>query len=587
MSVTDEIRSKLNIIDFISEYIHLEKKGKEYRGLCPFHNEKTPSFYVSEDKQLYHCFGCQKGGDVIKFLCDYENISYPESIEILANRLGLSLNKQDFYKNNEAFQFKKNLLDIYKQAARFYVAGLYAANQTAATYLNERGLNKDIITKFGLGYAPNSLNNLYLHLKSKEYDDKTLLKSGLFRLNKHEKIIDWFQNRLMFPIFDKRSNVIAFGGRVLTPDAAPKYVNSPETELFSKKNHLYGIHLANKSRADYFIACEGYMDVIALNLAGFDNAVASLGTALTTAQLNLIKTYTEHLYLMYDSDEAGYNAIKRAIPLAVNAGLYLKVVSLKPYKDPDEFIKAKGKEELQKRIDEAINPVFFQADALYAKVSLNDPDSKTVFYKELTDILSDIPDEITRNGYIESSSVRYHLDYSLLKSNVDRVGYNKEIKSHNKKEKLQDISVHKTNTAYSKAQSLFLSWISEETVLFPHIKDIIKADDFTSPLFQKIYEQLYEALDNGKEVPYHQLMTDLNNEDSNIVSGILAKGSNFSKNEFTLKELIIKIKTEAYNKYKNDLNNGNIQEPNKLQANKILMDKKKYIEQLKNTNLTF
>lgn len=587
MGIIDDIKSNINIIDFISEYIHLEKKGREYRGLCPFHNEKTPSFYVSEDKQLYYCFGCQNGGDVIKFLSDYENISYLESMEILANRLGLSLDKQDFYKNNENLKLKKNLSDIYKQTARFYVANLYTSNQLAAAYLKKRGLNQDIITKFGLGYAPNSLNRLYLHLKSKEYDDKTLLKSGLFRLNKHGQMTDWFQNRLMFPILDKRSNVIAFGGRILTADTAPKYINSPETELFSKKNNLYGIHLANKSRADYFIACEGYMDVIALNLVGFDNAVASLGTALTINQLNLIKTYTEHLYLMYDSDEAGYNAIKRAIPLAVNAGLYLKVVSLAPYKDPDELIKAKGKEELQKRIDEAVNPVFFQADSLYKKVSANDPDSKTIFHKELTDILSDIPDEVTRNGYIESATLRYHLDYALLKSSVDKTGYHKEIKAHNEKEKQQDISVYKTNTAYSKAQSLFLSWISDEKAIFPYIKDIIKTDDFTSPLFKKIYEQIYEALDNEKEVPYHQLMTNLNNEDSNIISGILAKGSNFSKNEFTLKELIIKIKTEAYNKYKNDLNNGTIQEADKIQASKILMDKKKYIEQLKSTDLSF
>ena len=205
----------------------------------------------------------------------------------------------------------------------------------------------------------------------------------------------------------------------------------------------------------------------------------------------------------------------------------------------------------------------------------------------MTDILSDIPDEVTRNGYIESATLRYHLDYALLKSSVDKTGYHKEIKAHNEKEKQQDISVYKTNTAYSKAQSLFLSWISDETAIFPYIKDIIKADDFTSPLFRKIYEQIYEALDNEKEVPYHQLMTNLNNEDSNIISGILAKGSNFSKNEFTLKELIIKIKTEAYNKYKNDLNNGTIQEADKIQVSKILMDKKKYIEQLKSTDLSF
>lgn len=584
MNTADEIRSKLNIVDLVSEYVKLEKKGREYKGLCPFHSEKTPSFSVSEDKQVYHCFGCQKGGDIIKFLCEYENIGYLESLEILAKRAGVSLNEKSNYKNKKAFELKKNLFEIYKQAALYYVANLYGSNKTALNYLSSRHLNKNTASAFGIGYAPDTWNSLYLHLKAKGWDDGILLKSGLFLLNKHGKITDLFRNRLMFPILDKRSSVIAFGGRVMENGKMPKYVNSPETDIFSKKNNLYGIHLAIKSKFDFFIACEGYMDVIALNHAGFDNAVASLGTALTTAQLNLIKHYTEHLYLMYDSDEAGLKAVKRAIPLASSSNLYLKIVSLNPYKDPDEFIKAEGKEKLNKRIEEAKNPIFFQADVLYEQVSINDPDSKLIFHKNLANILTDIPDKISREGYIEAAAHRYSIDYNLLKSAVDKMGYNKEIKAYNQKEKAQDFFIKKNKLNYSKAQALLLAWLVDEAKVLESIKDVIEADDFTLPLFKKAFELIRSSILSKEKIPYHLIMDGLSDEESNLMSGILTKGADFAKNEdagLTLKELVIRIKTESYNQYKNQINNTAMQEEDKLLASKILIEKKKYIEQLK------
>lgn len=584
MSVSDEIRRKLNIVDLISEYVSLEKKGREYKGLCPFHNEKTPSFHVSEEKQVFHCFGCQKGGDIFKFLCEYENLSYPEAMEILAKKAGVSLQDSYRYRDNEAFHLKKNLLELYKQAAHYYVNQLYGSNQTAARYLISRGLNRKTAISFGLGYAGNSRDALYLHLKSKGWDDSLLLKSGLFLLNKHGKITDLFRNRLIFPILDKRSLVIAFGGRVMTKDASPKYVNSPETDIFSKKNNLYGIHIASKSKKGFFIACEGYMDVIALNHAGYDNAVASLGTALTSAQLGLIKNYTNYLYFMYDSDEAGRKAVQRAIPIAASAGLYLKVVSLAPYKDPDEFVKALGAEELQARIEEAKNPVFFQADALYENVSVTDPDSRSMFHDALANILSDIMDRVSRENYIKACAHRYSQDEQLLRNTVNKTGYAKEVKAYNKKEREQDFSVSKTDNRYSLAQAMLLAWMIDERRIYDSVKEIIEAEDFTHPLFQKTYEIIHLAYQEQKEIPYHEIMDRLSDEDSSIMSGILTKGGNFTKDEnvsVTLKELVIKVKTESYNRFRQTFTQNALQETEKLQANKKLTDKKKYIEKLK------
>lgn len=326
------------------------------------------------------------------------------------------------------------------------------------------------------------------------------------------------------------------------------------------------------------------MDVIALNRAGFDNAVASLGTALTTAQLNLIRNYTEQLCLMYDSDEAGLKAVKRAIPLAAAAGLFLKVVSLDPYKDPDEFIKAKGKEELGKRIEKAKNPVFFEADHLYEQVSITDPDSKLVFHKQLTDILSDISDKVSREGYIEAAAHRYSIDMSLLKASVDKMGYNKEVKAYNTKERLRDFGGTKEKKEYSRAQALLLAWIMDEIRIFDSIKGIIEADDFTNPLFKRTFEMIQTARREMKEIPYNRLMDDLSDEESDIMSALLSKGGNFAKDEdagLTLKELVIKVKTEGYNQYKKRINENAMQEEDRMLANKVLIEKKKNIEQLK------
>lgn len=588
MGIADDIRNKLNIVDVISEYVHLEKKGKDYKGLCPFHNEKTPSFSVSEDKQLFYCFGCQTGGDIIKFVSEYEHLSYYESMELLAKRAGIPFNEKASSKNQEEYLRKKRLFEMYKSAALFYVSALYGKADAAKAYLDKRGLDKATATLFGLGYAPNSPNALYLYLKSKEYDDALMMKSGLFKLNNHGRINDLFKNRLMFPILDKRSNVIAFGGRALEDSSNPKYLNSPETDIFSKKNNLYGIHLAAKSKQGYFIACEGYMDVIALNAAGYNNAVASLGTALTVQQLRLIRNYTDSLYLMYDSDNAGYAAIKRAVPLAVTEGLFVKVVDLSPHKDPDELIKQSGVEEMNVRIENAQNPIFFQGDTLYSKVSVSDPESKVGFYNALVELITEIPDVILRSSYIEAAAVRYSLDKELLKAQVDKLGYSREVKSLNSQERHRDRQAISPKNEYSTAQALMLAWISDDAQVYRRVCKLLTPSDFTSPLFKRIYEQIGSAIEDGRDIDFGGLMDGLEGDESSLVSGILTGGSEFAEyknKDVALKELIIRIKTESYNSFKQNMTDAVLGTKEKLSYHQQLMDMKKQLEELKSREL--
>lgn len=582
MSVSDEIRARLNIVDVISEYVSLKKLGKEYKGLCPFHNEKTPSFCVSESKQVYYCFGCQRGGDVIRFVSEYENLDYRESIELLAKKAGVEFNNKAY--NNKAYEEKRQILDINKRAAVFYVGALYSTLGAAARkYIDSRGLKKDTVTKFGLGYSPNSWDSLYQHL-SKSYDDKILLKSGLFKLNNKGQMTDMFINRIIFPIMDKRSRVIAIGGRALENDRKPKYVNSPETEVFSKKNNLYGLHLATHTKHKFFIACEGYMDVIALNTAGYDNAVASLGTALTANQLHMIKGYTDSLYLMYDSDDAGKKAINRAVPLAMAEGLYLKVVRLNPYKDPDELIKNQGVAEMQKRIDEAINPIFFRMDLLFESVSEKDPDSKLAFINHMVDILSDINDIVIRQEYVSSCAKRYHVDDKLLQLRVDRLGYNKEIKIANEEIKKEDREIFTNSTnSYSTAQSLLLSWLIEDNQIYSIIKSYILDEDFTFELFKNIYILIREAYENKNELP-GMFMDNLSKEEESLLSEILTRGADFlnedSDKSLILKELILKIKSESYDDLKSKLSSA-VSDDAVLALRSELMSKKQLIEQIR------
>ena len=359
--LVEEIRMKNDIVDVISGYVKLTRRGSSYFGLCPFHNEKSPSFSVSPGKQMYYCFGCGAGGNVFTFLMEYENFTFVEALKFLADRAGVELPQMEYSKEaKEQADLKNTLLEINKQAAKFYYYQLHTERgKQGYDYLKGRGLSDDTIRKFGLGYSDKYGSLLYRFLKEKGYDDEILRQSGLFLADEVHGMQDKFWNRVIYPIMDANSRVIGFGGRVMG-DGKPKYLNSPETKIFDKSRNLYGLHLARSSRRKNLIICEGYMDVISMHQAGFNNAVASLGTALTSLQAGLMKRYTDEVLVIYDSDEAGVKAALRAIPMLKGVGLTTRVVNLRPYKDPDEFIQHEGCEAFEKRLEEAENSVLYE-----------------------------------------------------------------------------------------------------------------------------------------------------------------------------------------------------------------------------------
>ena len=354
--VIEEVRSKNDIVDVISGYVKLQKKGRDYFGLCPFHNEKSPSFSVSRLKQMYYCFGCGAGGNVFTFLMEYENYSFFEALKFLADRAGVELPQQEYSKEaRERADTKAILLEINKAAARYYYAQLKSERGSQAlAYLKNRELSGDTIKAFGLGYSNKYSDDLYQYLRGKGYSADMISKAGLISVDERQGAYDKFWNRVMFPIMDANSRVIGFGGRVMG-DGKPKYLNSPETMIFDKSRNLYGLHRARSSKRPYFLLCEGYMDVISLHQAGFTNAVASLGTALTPGHASLIKRYVREVYLTYDSDEAGTKAALRAVPILKDVGITAKVIRMDPYKDPDEFIKNLGADAFEERIQKARN----------------------------------------------------------------------------------------------------------------------------------------------------------------------------------------------------------------------------------------
>lgn len=413
--VVEEVRMKNDIVDVISGYVKLQKKGSSYFGLCPFHNEKSPSFSVSPGKQMYYCFGCGAGGNVITFVMEYENYTFPEALQMLADRAGVELPKQEFSKEAKAqADLRAALLEINKLAANYFYYQLkQPQGKIGYDYLTRRKLSDETIRHFGLGFANKTSDDLYRYMRSKGYRDEILKETGLFFIEErgaHDK----FWNRVMFPILDVNNRVIGFGGRVMG-DGEPKYLNSPETKLFDKSRNLYGLNYARTSREKYMLICEGYMDVIAMHQAGFTNAVASLGTAFTSQHAALIKRYTDQVILTYDSDGAGVKAALRAIPILKEVGISCKVLNMQPYKDPDEFIKNLGADAFRERIDQAKNSFLFEIDVLKRDYNLEDPEQKTKFYNAVARKLLEFPEALERDNYIQAVSREQFINYQDLK----------------------------------------------------------------------------------------------------------------------------------------------------------------------------
>ena len=500
--VVEEIRTRNDIVDVISSYVPLKKKGSNYFGLCPFHNEKSPSFSVTREKQMYHCFGCGASGNVFTFVMGYENYTFPEALQYLAQRAGMELKTRELSpEEKRQADYKSLLRQMNKDAANyFYYLLSQKQGQAARNYLEQRQLSNETIKKFGLGYSDKYSDDLYRYLKSKGYKDEDLKNSGLVTIDE-KGATDKFWNRVMFPIMDVNNKVIGFGGRVLG-DGKPKYLNSMETKLFDKSRNLYGLNYARTTRRSEMIICEGYMDVIALHQAGFTNAVASLGTALTSNQASLLKRYTENVVLAYDSDEAGVKAALRAIPLLKDVGLSVRVLSMAPYKDPDELIKALGAEEFEKRIREAKSSIMFEIDKISAEYNQNDPEDKTKFQKRAAKRLAYIKNGLERNNYIEAVANQYFMSQKELTALVNEYGLTIIEGQEQTQQKQNEYRNRKEQKEENKDQSqkLLLTWLVNEPKLFENLSGVITPRDFIQPIFYDVASRLFLQYEEEKKV---------------------------------------------------------------------------------------
>ena len=590
--VIEEVRMKNDIVDVISGYVKLQKKGANYFGLCPFHNEKSPSFSVSPGKQMYYCFGCGAGGNVLTFVMEYENYTFQEALQSLADRAGVTLPKMEYSKEaREQAEFRARLLEVNKLAANyFYYQMKQPQGKIAYEYFHDkRKLTDETMLRFGLGYSNKTSDDLYRFLKEKGYDDAFLSQTGLVTIEERGGR-DKFWNRVMFPIMDVNNRVIGFGGRVMG-DGEPKYLNSPETKLFDKSRNLYGLNYARTTREKYMLVCEGYLDVISMHQAGFTNAVASLGTAFTSQHAGVLKRYTDQGILTYDSDGAGIKAALRAIPILRDAGISARVLNMKPYKDPDEFIKNMGADAFKERIAQAKNSFLFEIDVLKRNYQLEDPEQKTKFYQETAKKLLQFGEPLERDNYIQAVSREQMIKEEELRQLVNRLGMQMGLKAgdsyredasgrnvisrengsgpgndmgrpeyggnpYEGQAAQNQAAIKKTGRKQERedgirrSQRLLLTWLIENPALFDKIKGIITADDFVEDLYHQVAVMVFEGHEAGNVNPAGILSRFINDEDqykevAALFNASLKESLNNEEQKKAFAETVMKVRKNS------------------------------------------
>lgn len=583
--IVEEVRSRNDIVDVISGYVKLQKKGNSYFGLCPFHNEKSPSFSISREKQMYYCFGCGAGGNVFTFIMEYENYSFLEALKFLAARAGVELPEEEYSKEaKERADLRSTLLEINKLAAKYFYVQLKSQNgKNAYDYLKRRELSDETIVGFGLGYSNKYSNDLYKYLRSKGYNDEQIMKAGLANVDEKSGIYDKFWNRVMFPIMDVNNRVIGFGGRVMG-DGKPKYLNSPETMIFDKSRNLYGLNRARTSRKSYYLVCEGYMDVISLHQAGFTNAVATLGTALTAGHAALIKRYVSEVYLTYDSDEAGTKAALRAVPILRDAGISAKVIRMDPYKDPDEFIKNLGREAFEERISKARNGFMFRLEMLEKDYDMQSPEGKTEFLRTAAKWLAEFEEEIERTNYIEAVARTYNVSYEELRKLVVKVAVQTGMATPANKPKVTAAREGQKEDGHIKSQRLLLTWLIDHKELFSQISRYITPEDFTKDLYRKVATLLFEQYEKG-EVNPAQIMNYFTEEEEHREAASLfhtriKELTTKQEEEKAIKETIIRVKSYSIEEATRKL------APTDIQGLQQLMNAKKALQDLQQLHIS-
>lgn len=551
--IIEEVRSRNDIVDVISQYVKLTRKGSSYFGLCPFHNEKTPSFSVTPGKQMYYCFGCGAGGNVFNFIMEYENFTFGEALKYLADRAGVELPRIEYSREiKEKAQEKEELLRINKEAAQYYYYQLRTEKGAAGyQYLTGRGLSDDTIRKFGLGYSDKYGSGLYRYLKAKEYSDERLRDSGLFNVDERHGMYDKFWNRVIFPIMDVNNRVIGFGGRVMG-DGKPKYLNSPETRIFDKSRNLYGLNEARRSRKNYIILCEGYMDVIAMHQAGFTNAVASLGTALTSGHASLLKRYTSEVLLLYDSDEAGVRAALRGIPILREAGVNSRVVDLKPYKDPDEFIRNLGPEAFEERLSKASDSFMFRVTVAEREFPMEEPQGRNRFFEKCAEMLLELNDELERNLYIDTIVKQYGTRSGIsaddLRRRVNALALKGTPAEYRIKPRTGDSEKKKKDPASARAQKLMLTWMVTYPQVFDKAAAYLCPDDFVIPLYREVAEMLFRQKEEGEVNPARLLNSFQDSEEQREVASLFNADIHLEtpkEQEQAFADTLLRIKSES------------------------------------------
>ncbi len=556
--VVEDVRAKNDIVDVVSGYVRLQKKGGNYWACCPFHGEKTPSFSVSGNKQMYHCFGCGVSGNVYTFVMKYENYTFPEAIKLLAERAGVSLPEVEYSEEQKKRASRRaRLLEVNKEAAKFFYFQLRSPRGAIGfQYLQRRELTDETMHKFGLGYAGKNGAELVQYLRSKGYEDDLIKEAGLANYSEKHGLMSQFWNRVMYPIQDANNKVIGFGGRVMG-DGEPKYLNSPETPVFDKRRNLYGLNFARTARSGNVILCEGYMDVIAMHQAGFTQAVASLGTAFTPEQANLLKRYTDSVLLAYDSDGAGVKAALRCIGILREAGLSGKVINMRPYKDPDEFMKTLGKEAFQERINQAENSFFFEIRVMSEKYDMSDPESKTGFHREIARKLCEFSEDVERDNYLQAVAEKYFIGIENLRKLVATYAAQTGLAKPIERPKSGIQSKNRPEENARKSQRLLLTWITDEPSVYQKVRKYISVEDFTEELYRKVAERLFSDMDAGNFNPAGIISTFEDEEEQRQAAELfntnLPELESRQEKEKAFHDILLAVKKNSYEYFSNKL----------------------------------
>jgi DNA primase len=556
----DELIRRNDIVDVVGSYVHLTKKsGNNMFGLCPFHSEKTPSFSVSADKQIYHCFGCGKGGGVVNFIMEIEHLSYPDAVHVLAKRSGMTVPDENISKETQSKRAK--IFDINRDAARFFYSVLLTPQGEAArNYIAKRGISKAMVTRFGLGAAPDSWSALYEALTGKGYTRQELLDAGLVKLSRKgtDSVYDAFRNRLMFPVIDVRGSIIGFSGRILG-DGEPKYLNSPDTLVFEKSRNLFALNLAKKTKSGMLILAEGNIDVVSLHQAGFDAAVASLGTSLTEEQVRLMSRYTQNVVIAYDADEAGVKASQRAIGLLEKAGLGVKVLRMHDAKDPDEFIKKFGPDAFSLLLERSEHRIDYRLLTIKAKYALDTDEGRLGYLNEATDMLSRLESAVEREIYAAKVGETAGVSAEAVKNEIKKA-FKRRLTADKKRQDRKELNVaagfqpgDKTiryeNVYSAAAEEGVIRLLVLDSALFEAAGRLeFSESEFTSPFLQKIFMVMKKRRDDGMDASPASILAELNSAEASRFSVIIQRPESLSNGEKAMRDYIDKIRAERLKK---------------------------------------